>query len=106
LLQNTNASQARALAEEVYRSEPRNAAFVSTHAFSLHTQGKHSEALAVFQTLPSADLESPGIALYYGLALVAAGKIEQAQKYLSLARHAQLLPEERKLLEQTKRPPA
>ena len=104
LLLNTNLDQARAMAEEAYRTEPRNAAFVSTRAFSLHTQGKHSEALALFQTLPSADLETPGIALYYGLALVAAGEVAQAQKFLSLAGHAQLLPEERRLLEETKRP--
>jgi Tfp pilus assembly protein PilF len=104
LLLNTNVNQAHALAEEAFRSEPHNAAFVSTRAFSLHIQGKDSDALALFKTLPSADLETPGIALYYGLALVAAGEVEQAQKYLSLARHAQLLPEEKRLLEETKSP--
>jgi predicted Zn-dependent protease len=104
LLLKTNVNQAHALAEEALRIEPHDAAFVSTRAFSLHIQGKPSEALALFRTLPSADLETPGIALYYGLALVAAGEVQQAQKYLSLAKHAQLLPEERRLLEETKRP--
>jgi len=104
LLLNTNLNQAHALAEEAYRTESRNPAFVSTRAFSLHVQGKNSEALALFQTLPAADLDTPGIALYYAITLAAANDVEQAHKYLSLAEHAQLLPEERSLLEQAKRP--
>jgi len=105
LLLNMNVQQAHALAEAAYRTEPHNAAFVSTRAFSLHAQGKHSEALALFRTLPGTDLETPAIALYYGLALVASGEVEQAQKYLSFAGRAQLLPEEKRLLEQTQRQP-
>jgi Flp pilus assembly protein TadD len=92
------------LAEEAYRAEPANPAFLSTRAFSLHAQGRNSEALALLETLPGAALETPGIALYYGVALAAAGELERATKYLSLAEHAQLLPEEKRLLEQTRKP--
>jgi tetratricopeptide (TPR) repeat protein len=103
LLLNTNLDRAHFLAEQAYRSAPRNPAFVSTRAFSLCCQGRHSDALALFATLPRADLETPGIALYYAMALAAAGDIEQARKYSSLAEQAQLLPEEKKLLEQMKK---
>ena len=103
LLLNTNLSQANALAEEACRSEPQNPAFVSTRAFSLRLQGKNPEALALFKTLPAADLETPGIALYYAITLAAVGQIEEAQKYLSLAEQAQLLPEEKQLLEHVKK---
>ena len=103
LLLNTNLNQAHFLAEQAYTSAPGNPAFVSTRAFSLHSQGKHSEALEIFATLPRADLETPGVALYYAMALAAAGEVEQAPKYSSLAEHAQLLPEEKQLLEQTKK---
>ena len=105
LLLNTNLSQAHILAEEAYRSEPRNPAFVSTRALSLQVQGKISEALALFRTLPRTNLERPGTALHYAMALAAAGEIEESQKFLSMVKGDQLLPEERRLLEQAKQRP-
>jgi hypothetical protein len=66
-------------------------------------QGKNSEAVEAFKSMPKTDLETPRNALYYAITLAAAGEIEPARKYSSMAQHSQLLPEEKKLLERLRR---
>lgn len=100
LLLNTNLTQAHTLAEQAHTSAPRNPAYVSTRAFSLHLQGKNDEAVALLRTLPVTELEKPGIALYYGLTLGAIGETELARVFLALADKTQLLPEEKRLREE------
>ncbi|MBE0544075.1 MAG: hypothetical protein IH623_22260 [Verrucomicrobia bacterium] len=100
LLLSTNLTQAHALAELVGSRAPDNSSFVSTRAYSLHLQGKPTEAVALLRTLPESELETPGIALYYGLTLAATGEVNQARKFLALAEKAQLLPEEKRLREE------
>ena len=107
LLLNKDLTRAYELSEEACKGEPGNPAFVSTRAFSLHVQGKNAEARALLETLPVAELEVPGIALYYALVLKALSEIEQAQKFAALVtigRDGQLLPEEKRLLEQVRKP--
>ena len=98
LLLGVDKTRAARLAQNVYEQEPANAAYASTFAFALYTQGQLAEALDVFRKLDDADLRNPAIAAYYGIVLVAAGEKDKAREYLELAKSATLLPEEKELL--------
>jgi cytochrome c-type biogenesis protein CcmH/NrfG len=91
-------SAARRLATKLHAENPANAAFNSTYAFALFTEGKTSEALREMETLKEPQLRHPSIAAYYFVMLVENGKMERAHSYLSAANKAQLLPEEQQLL--------
>jgi predicted Zn-dependent protease len=91
-------SSARRLATKLHSENPANAAFSSTYAFALFTEGKTSEALREMDTLKEAQLRHPSIAAYYFVMLVENGKMERAHSFLSAANKAQLLPEEQQLL--------
>ena len=94
----TGDNAARRLATKLHRENPGNAAFSSTYAFALFTEGKTSEALREMETLKEAQLRHPVIATYYFVMLVENGKMELAHAFLSAANKAQLLPEEQQLL--------
>jgi len=91
-------SASRRLATKLHSENPANAAFRSTYAFALFTEGKTSEALREMETLKEAQLRHPTIAAYYFVMLVENGKMERAHSFLSAANKAQLLPEEQQLL--------
>lgn len=97
LLLNADSS-ARRLAMKLHTENPANAAFSSTYAFALFTEGKTSEALREMETLKEPQLRHPSIAAYYFVMLVENGKMERAHAFLSAANKAQLLPEEQQLL--------
>jgi predicted Zn-dependent protease len=97
LLLKLNLTKAHELAKEVFDQHPDQAIVTSTYAFSLHLQGRTKEGLAVLQKLKPEALETPSVALYYGLLLSATGETNQASKYLVIAKKADLLPEEKAL---------
>ena len=97
LLLKLNLSKAHALAKEAFTLHPKEAIVTSTYAFSLHLQGRTKEGLGVLQKLSSEALETPSVALYYGLLLSASGYTNKASKYLGIAQKADLLPEEKAL---------
>ncbi|MEY2512192.1 MAG: hypothetical protein QOE26_2955 [Verrucomicrobiota bacterium] len=97
LLLNADSS-ARRLATKLHAENPANAAFSSTYAFALFTEGKTSEALREMETLKEPQLRHPSIAAYYFAMLVENGKMERAHAFLSAANKAQLLPEEQQVL--------
>lgn len=97
LLLNGDRTSCR-LATKLHFENPANAAFRSTYAFALFTEGKTSEALRELETLKEAQLRHPAIATYYFVMLVENGKMERAHSFLSAANKAQLLPEEQQLL--------
>jgi hypothetical protein len=99
LLLNVETNKAHELAGEVYRHQPSNSIFASTQAYSLYLRGRTNEALRVMTALKPAQLEQPGVALYYGLLLVANDQAADARKYFQIARQGILLPEEKALLE-------
>ena len=94
----TGDNTARRLATKLHRENPANAAFSSTYAFALFTEGKTSEALREMETLKDGQLRHPVIAAYYFVMLVENGNMERAHSFLSAANRAQLLPEEQELL--------
>jgi hypothetical protein len=98
MLLKVNLPAAYQLARETYTNHPNDAFIVSTYAYSLHLQGRSREGLAVMEKLKPEALEQPPVALYYGLLLNISGQTNQAEKYLTLAGKANLLPEEKILL--------
>ena len=97
LLLKLNLSKAHALAKEVFTQHPKEAIVASTYAYSLHLQGRTKEGLGVLEKLSPGALETPSVALYYGLLLSASGETNKAAKYLDIAQKADLLPEEKAL---------
>ena len=102
LLLNLNADQAYRLAREVYEQQPKNPDYAATYAFSLYLQGNMKRALQVLAGFSEAELERPQIAAYYGVMLARNGDFSRASKFLDLSEKANLLPEEKKLVEKAK----
>jgi thioredoxin-like negative regulator of GroEL len=99
LLLNLNAEGAHRLAREVYEQEPKNADYAATYAFSLYLQGDVKKALQILTGFSEAELERPQIAAYYGVMLASSDDFSRAAKFLDLGEKADLLPEEKKLVE-------
>jgi thioredoxin-like negative regulator of GroEL len=102
LLLHLNADRANRLAREVYEQEPMNPNYASTYAFSLYRQSDVKKALQVLAGFSEAELERPQIAAYYGVMLASNGDFSRASKFLDLSEKANLLPEEKKLVEKAK----
>jgi thioredoxin-like negative regulator of GroEL len=102
LLLNLNADRANRLAREVYEEEPKNPDYAATYAFSLYLQGNMKRALQVLAGFSEVELERPQIAAYYGVMLARNGDFSRASKFLDLSEKANLLPEEKKLVEKAK----
>ncbi len=98
MLLKTNLARAHDVANGLYRAHPGEAVVASTYAFSLHLQGRTREGLAAMDSLPAVSLESPAVALYYGLLLAADGQRDRARQFLAHSQTASLLPEEKALL--------
>lgn len=99
LLLNQNTNQAFQLTKEVYESSTNTAEFAAIRALALYRQNRAAQGLRLMQTLPPDQLARPDIALYYALLLSANGRKADAAPYIAAAKKAQLLPEERKLLQ-------
>jgi predicted Zn-dependent protease len=89
---------ARRLATRLHTENPTNAAFRTTYAYALFTEGKTGEALKAMEALKDAQLSHPVVAVYYFVMLVESGNMERAHLFLSAANKAALLPEEQQLL--------
>lgn len=103
LLLSLNVDRGQKIARELYEKEPKNAAYVSTYAFALYSQGDAKKALKVMQGLTDQQLREPAIAAYYGIILAAAGEHARAREFLDLGEKATLLAEEKALLEKARR---
>jgi predicted Zn-dependent protease len=91
------------IARELFEKEPANAAYVSTYAFALYSQGDFKGAVKVLGALTDEQLHQPDVAAYYGIILAAAGDQARAGEFLDLGEKATLLPEEKALLEKARR---
>ncbi len=100
LLMNRDLGNAEQLAADLHAAEPTNPIFSSTHAFSLHLQGRTKEAIEVVRSLGPAALEDPSLSLYFGVMLTTDGQKDAAEPYLRRAATAYMLPEEMALLRQ------
>jgi len=98
LLLNANPEEARRSAADVYHKSPANPAYMTTYAYSLLTQGNAKEALRIMSSLSEEQLSDPTISAYYGIFLAATGD-EKARAYLDFGKPANLLPEEKALID-------
>ncbi len=99
LLLHVDPDRANQLAREVREQEPKNVDFAATYAFALYLRGDVGKASQLFADFSEAELERPQIAAYYGVILAASSDFARAVKFLDLGAKANLLPEERKLVE-------
>ena len=98
LLRGVDLAEALSSARALQEKAPQNVAYVSTYALALHLHGRSQEALTTLRTLPAAALQTPEVAAYHTLFLVANGARAEAMPHLELAQRASLLPEEKALL--------
>ena len=98
LLLNANPEVARRAAADVYHKAPTNPAYMTTYAYSLLTQGNAKEALRIMSSLNESQLNDATISAYYGIFLAANGD-EKARAYLDFGKKANLLPEEKGLID-------
>jgi tetratricopeptide (TPR) repeat protein len=103
LLLNDEVPRAHELAKEVYEHDKTNPGFVATYAYSLHVQGRSTEALALLDLLDPRHLANPSTAVYHGLILAALGQKDRALAPLEMGAKSSLLPEERRLAEEALR---
>ena len=102
LLLKTNPKESRRLAADVYRKMPENAAYATTYAYSLLTEGDVKGAVKIMSSLTEEQLRDPAISAYYGICLASA-RDERASSYLEIGQKATLLPEEKALIEKAVR---
>lgn len=100
LLLNVQTGYARKLADEAYRAQPTNSNYATTYAFALYAQNDVKGALQVMRALPQSALEDPAVSAYYGVFLADSPQRREALPYLLRGAKAQLLPEERSLVDQ------
>jgi hypothetical protein len=101
LLLDAQIEDARQLSAEIYHKQPSNPAYLTTYAYSLLTQGKKEKAVEILKALTPEQLRDPAISTYYGICL-AAVKDPEAATYLKTADKAQLLPQEKALVEKAR----
>jgi Flp pilus assembly protein TadD len=99
LLLHVDRERAIKRATDLYRKEPSNPGYVSTYAFALYEKGDVSGALTAMRKLPDDQLREPSLAAYYAIFLAASGDKQKAREYLEQGKQANLLPEEKALLE-------
>jgi hypothetical protein len=102
LLLKAETPHARAIAQDLHKANPHDAAFASTYAFALFQSGDVKGALKIMRQLTPEQLHDPSVAAYFGILLAAAGQNDNATEYFALAEKAKLLPEEEELVAQAK----
>ena len=98
LLLDANADDARRIAVEVHKKAPSNPAYTTTYAYALLTKGNSKEAVKVMDSLTPEQLRDPAVSAYYGICLAAVHD-EKARQFLATGQNAQLLPEEKRLID-------
>jgi len=99
LLQKVDLPTAHRLALESHQQNPDSAINTSTYAYSLLLQDQPVESRKAMEALGTNVLKVPSIAAYYAIITAANGDKKTARQYLDLARQADLLPEEKTLLD-------
>lgn len=102
LLLKTETSQARGIAQDLYKAHPESAAYASTYAFALFRSGDVKGALKIMNQLRPEQLHDPSVAAYFAILLAASGQQGAAAEYFDLAAKARLLPEEEEMVAQAK----
>ncbi len=102
LLLGTNATRAATLAREASTSEPKNPYFATTHALALLRAGQPAQARAVLAGVDSLQLWQPERLVVHAAVLAADGSPDEAEPLLASVDERGLLPEERRILTDTR----
>ena len=102
LLTRTQEGNPHKVAEALFKEHPDNSHIVATYALSLYQQGRPGEAVQAMSELTPEQLRERRVALCYGIALMAAGKLDKAREYIDLGSKGPLLPEEKAMLDRAK----
>jgi predicted Zn-dependent protease len=98
MLLGAQVEEARRSAADIYKKDSSNPAYVTTYAYAQLSQGNVKEAARAMNSLSEAQRADPSISAYYGLCLAAA-KDPKAREFLEVGKQANLLPEEKALVE-------
>lgn len=103
LLLRENLRAAHQMAESLHADEPGNPYYLTTLALSRYRAGQPAEALQLLDTLSVAELANPERSILHAACLTAVKRIAAAQLLVAgIDGRANLLPEERGLLETTR----
>jgi hypothetical protein len=97
-----NVELSHALAKEAHDRAPNDTDCAVTYAFSLYRLDRSTEGLPIIQGLPDDELHDPHAAVYVALLLADAGQVNAAKSYLTAATDG-IYPEEKKVLDETKK---
>lgn len=102
LLINANLARASTLAREALASDSDNPYFATTQALALLRAGKPTEARLLLGGLSSLQLWQPERVIVHAAVLLGDGRIDEADQLLTSVTDRGLLPEEKKLLTETR----
>jgi tetratricopeptide (TPR) repeat protein len=99
LLLNTQTDRSLRLMEELYAAHPKAPEIASTYSLAMLRKRDFKKALEVLEQLPAEARNNNAIAPYYAAALAANGRGPEALQVKQSINQADLLPEEKQLLE-------
>src|SRR5207237_4091943 len=100
LLLDQNASEGHRVAKEAYDRAPTDTNCAVTYAFSLYGLGRTAAGLDIIRQLPADQLHDPHAAVFIAVLLIDENQLDAAKEYIDAAKHGQIFPEEKKLLEE------
>jgi hypothetical protein len=102
LLLGTNIVRAAQISADLVKAEPNNAYFVTTHALALYRQDRPAEALAQMDRLTLTERTDPVRMLFRAVFLARIGRLAPAAELLNGVVLTGMLPEEKRLADETK----
>ncbi|MEO8439516.1 MAG: hypothetical protein ABI540_04765 [Spartobacteria bacterium] len=100
LLLDRNTAGGRTLAQQTYANAPNDASAAITYAFALYGTGRTAEGIEILKKVPPDQLTEPHAAVYAALLFDDANQLDQADRFIAIAKAQALFPEEKQLLEE------
>jgi len=100
IILDRNQSEGQRVAKEAFDQAPTEPPCVVAQAFSLNSQGRTPEGIAILQKLPAEKLHDARVALYVAVLLLNDGKADAAHEFVDAANSGFVFPEEKKLLQE------
>lgn len=103
LLRGVNDTKAFIHAKDNFAKDGENPYFLTTWAFALQTQGRHTEAINIVNALKPSDLNDPQRSVYLAKIFFGYGDKDKAKEILSRVDESAMFTEEKNLLMSLKR---
>jgi hypothetical protein len=98
LLRGVNDTKAFIHAKDNFAKDGENPYFLTTWAFALQTQGRHTEAINIVNALKPSDLNDPQRSVYLAKIFFGYGDKDKAKEILSRVDESAMFTEEKNLL--------